>query len=166
MAHKLLDEKQIKQKIRRLAIEIMEQNFGEKEIILAGINNNGVGFAKMILKHLKKLSDTRFTLSCIKLSPANPLESEISIDLPDKALKNKVIIIVDDVANTGRTIFYAYKPLLNLLPKKVEVAVLVDRKHKSFPVKVDYMGLSLATTLHENIDVQILNVEEGAVYLN
>ncbi|MEL6989936.1 MAG: phosphoribosyltransferase family protein, partial [Bacteroidota bacterium] len=72
---------------------------------------------------------------------------------------------VDDVANTGRTIFYAFKPLFEILPKKIEVAVLVDRKHKSFPIKVDYVGLSLATTIQENIDVQILNTEDKAVYL-
>jgi pyrimidine operon attenuation protein/uracil phosphoribosyltransferase len=70
------------------------------------------------------------------------------------------------VANTGRTIFYAVQPLLQVLPKKVEVAVLVDRQHKSFPIKADYVGLSLATTLLEDIDVQIRDVQEMAVYLN
>ncbi|MBX2817947.1 MAG: phosphoribosyltransferase, partial [Saprospiraceae bacterium] len=83
-----------------------------------------------------------------------------------KELKRKSIVVVDDVANTGRTIFFAIKPLLNVLPKKIEVAVLVDRKHKSFPIKVDYVGLSLATTLREDIDVQIRDVEEMAVFLN
>lgn len=163
---KLLDEQQIKQKIKRLSYEILERNFGEKEIILAGINKNGTGFAKMILKHLAKLSETKITLTTIKLSPADPLSSEVEINLASKDLEDKVIIIIDDVANTGRTIFYAMKPLLDVLPKRIEVAVLVDRKHKSFPVKVDYMGLSLATTLHENIDVQILKVKDKAVYLN
>ncbi len=162
---KLLDDRQIKQKIKRLAIQILENNFGEEEIILAGINNNGMGFAKMIYKHLKKISDIKFTLTPIQLSPANPLQNEISIGIPVEQIENKVIIIVDDVANTGRTIFYAFKPLLNILPKKVEVAVLVDRQHKSFPIKVDYKGLSLATTLHENIDVQILGVDDEAVFL-
>lgn len=166
MGMKLLDKGQIRQKIKRLAIQILENNFGEEEIILAGINNNGMGFAKMIHKELKKISDMKFTLTRIRLSPANPLETEVTIGLPLDQLENKVIIIVDDVANTGRTIFYAIKPLLNILPKKIEVAVLVDRQHKSFPVKVDYMGLSLATTLHEDIDVQILDVEEEAVFLN
>ena len=165
MSHKLLDERQIKQKIKRLAIQILENNFGEKEIVLAGINNNGMGFAKLIHKHLKKMSEIDFKLTQIKLSPANPLQTEVTIGLPLEQLENKVIIVVDDVANTGRTIFYAIKPLLNILPKKIEVAVLVDRKHKSFPIKVDYMGLSLATTLHENIDVQILDVKEEAVFL-
>ena len=163
---KLLDQRQIKQKIERLAIEILEHNLDETEIILAGINNNGLGFAKLLLKRLQKLTDITLTLTQIRLSPANPIEREVTIGLKSEELNNKVIIIVDDVANTGRTIFYATKPLMEVLPKKVEVAVLVDRKHKSFPVKVDYLGLSLATTLKENIDVNILNTKEQAVFLN
>jgi len=163
---KLLDQRQIKQKIKRLAIEILEQNFGEEEIILAGINNNGLGFAKMLNTHLVKLTKNKVTLTQIKLSPANPLESEVEVGLPVDDLKNKVIIIVDDVANTGRTIFYAIKPLLDILPKKIQVAVLIDREHKSFPIKVDYVGLSLFTTLKDDIDVQIKGKGEKAVYLN
>jgi pyrimidine operon attenuation protein / uracil phosphoribosyltransferase len=81
-------------------------------------------------------------------------------------VKDKVVILIDDVANTGRTIFYAIRPLLDVLPKKVEVAVLVDRKHKSFPIQPDYVGLSLATTLKENIDVQIRETADWSVYLN
>ncbi|MBL7781855.1 MAG: phosphoribosyltransferase, partial [Saprospiraceae bacterium] len=80
--------------------------------------------------------------------------------------RNKSIILVDDVANTGRTIFYAVQPLLAVVPRKVEVAVLVDRKHKSFPIKADYVGLSLATTLLENIDVRIREVERMEVNLS
>ena len=163
---KILDERQIKQKIKRLAIQILENNIDEPEIILAGINNNGMGFAKMIYKHLSKLSEAKITLTSIRLSPANPLESEVLIDMPLDDIKQKTIIIIDDVANTGRTIFYAMKPLFNILPKKVEVAVLVDRKHKSFPILVDYVGLSLATTMKESIDVQIMKVPEKAVFLN
>ncbi len=163
---KLLDKRQIQQKIKRLAIQILEQNFGEKEIILAGINNNGMGFAKRIHRELIKLSDIEFTLTSIRLSPADPLSEEVTIQLDSSQLENKVIIIIDDVANTGRTIFYATKPLLDIIPKKVEVAVLVDRKHKAFPIRVDYVGLSLHTTLQENIDVQILKTKDEAVFLN
>jgi pyrimidine operon attenuation protein/uracil phosphoribosyltransferase len=104
-------------------------------------------------------------LTSINLSPANPLESEVIIDIPKKDLNNKIIIIVDDVANTGRTIFYAIKPLLEVLPKKIQVAVLIDREHKSFPIKVDYVGVSLFTTIQDDIDVQIKGRGEKAVYL-
>ncbi len=163
---KLLNQKQIQQKLKRLAYEILENNYNEKEIILAGINNNGMHFAEMLLQELLSLTDIQFTLTRIRLNPAKPLAEEVTIEIPIKDLKNKVIIIVDDVANTGRTIYYALKPLMNVIPKKIEVAVLVDRKHKSFPIKVDYLGLSLATTLKENIDVKIKNVKEAFVELN
>jgi len=162
---KLLDHKQIDRKIKRLAIEILEQNYNAPEIILAGINNNGVGFAKMLLNQLTAITDKTITLTQIKLSPADPLSKEVTIGLSAEELDDKVIIIVDDVANTGRTIFYAYKPFLEILPKKIQVAVLVDRKHKAFPIKVDYVGMSLFTTLHDNIDVKIKNKKQKAVYL-
>lgn len=164
----ILTDRQIRQKIRRIAIEILERNYGEPEIILAGLNNNGLGFARLLLAELEAVrsTNTRFTLTRIRLNPANPVEYEPEVELPAEALKNKSILIVDDVANTGRTIFYAVQPLLHVLPKKVEVAVLVDRQHKSFPIKADYVGLSLATTLLNDIDVQIRDVQEMAVYLN
>lgn len=165
---KILDDRQIRQKIRRIAIEILERNFGEPEIILAGLNNNGVGFARFLLDELLPIApkDVKISLTRIRLNPANPVEYAPTIDMPAEALRGKPVIIVDDVANTGRTIFYAVQPLLEVIPKKVEVAVLVDRKHKLFPIKADYVGLSLATTLLEDIDVRIRDVAEMAVYLN
>lgn len=163
---KILNQEQIQQKIKRLAIEILENNFEEEELILAGINNTGLGFARMLLEELLKITGIPITLTRIRLNPAAPLSREILIEMPAEQLSGKAIIVADDVANTGRTIFYAMKPILSILPKKVEVAVLVDRTHKSFPVKVDYCGLSLATTLMDDIDVQIQDVEEMAVFLN
>lgn len=164
---KILNERQIIQKIQRLAIEIVEHNFDEPEIILAGINNNGMTFARLLLDELVKIRhEIQFTLTRIALNPANPLAEDIHFEMPLEAVEGKAIIIVDDVANTGRTIFFAIKPLLQTLPRKIEIAVLVDRTHKAFPVKVDYVGLSLATTLKEHIDVEIQDVHEMAVYLN
>ena len=162
----ILDDRKIRQKIRRLAIEIREHNYEEPEIILAGINNRGMAFARLLVAELASLSDQKITLTHLRVSPANPVATEVQLDIPIPYLLGKAIIVVDDVASTGRTIFYACKPLLDTLPKKVEVAVLVDRTHKSFPVKVDYFGLSLATTLLENIDVQIADNEPIAVFLN
>jgi pyrimidine operon attenuation protein/uracil phosphoribosyltransferase len=163
----ILNDRQIRQKIKRIAIEILEHNFGEPAIILAGLNNNGLGFAQLLLAELRPIvpKSTTILLTSIRLNPANPVEYDPTIDLPVEVLRDKPVIIVDDVANTGRTIFYAVQPLLKAMPKKVEVAVLVDRKHKSFPVKADYVGLSLATTMRDNIDVQIQAVEQMAVFL-
>ena len=156
----LLDNIQITQKIKRIAIEILENNYTEEKIILAGINRNGYGFAKLLKKAINKISEVNIILANISLSPANPTSEEVTTDIDESIFKNKVVIIVDDVANTGRTTFFAFKPFLDILTKKVEVAVLVDRKHKSYPIKVDYVGLSLATTLKENIKVTLSSLKE------
>ncbi len=162
---KILNQNQIQQKIKRLSYEIFENNFNESDIYLAGINNNGLDFAKMLLKELKKRTKTKFHLCQITINPAEPISHPVSLDIDINDLNDKVVIIVDDVANTGRTLFYAMKPLMETLPAKVEMAVLVDRKHKSFPVTPDYVGLSLATTMQENIDVKIKDKDKQSVYL-
>jgi pyrimidine operon attenuation protein/uracil phosphoribosyltransferase len=163
---KILDRTQIEQKIRRLAIEILENNFEEKTIVLAGINKNGTGFARLIEKELLLITSIRIQIITLTINPASPLSTPIEPDQPVDTLKGKSIIVIDDVANTGRTIFYACKPLMDILPKKIEVAVLVDRKHKTFPIYPKYVGVALATTLKEDIDLQILGTEEWGVYLN
>ena len=163
---KILNERQIKQKIRRLAIQILENNYHEEELFLIGINNNGMRFAQMLHAALAEHTAIPLRLSRVRINPADPLADRIELEVPVQDLEGKAVLIIDDVANTGRTLFYACKPLLAILPKKVEMAVLVDRKHKLFPVKVDYLGLSLATTLMENIDVHIDASEELSVFLN
>lgn len=162
----LLDHDKINRKIKRIAIQILEQNYQEEEIILAGINNNGTAFAQLLFDELNRISDKNFTLTRIQLNPADPVSKEVILELTPAYFKEKVVIIVDDVANTGRTILYAIKPLLNVIPKKIEVAVMVDRKHKSYPVQVDYVGLSLATTLQEDIEVKLSNKQNFEVHLN
>jgi pyrimidine operon attenuation protein/uracil phosphoribosyltransferase len=163
---KLLDNTAVKQKIQRISYQIAENNYQHDEIILAGINNSGYSLAKQFEKHLKKIVDTKVSINRIKLNPANPVNHPISIENPIGELRNKAIIIVDDVANTGRTIFYAFKPFIDLLPFKIEVAVLVDRKHKHFPIQVDYVGMSLATTLKDNIRAELSDADNMEVYLD
>ena len=163
---KLLDDIIIARKIKRIAIQILEQNYNETEIILAGINNNGSAFAKLLFDEILNKGNQKITLTKIRINPSNPLLDPIEIDLPQEYFTNKTIVVIDDVANTGRTIFYAMKSFLEVIPKKIEVAVLVDRKHKSFPVMVDYVGLSLATTLQENIEVKLNTQVGSAVFLN
>ncbi|MCS6929278.1 MAG: phosphoribosyltransferase family protein [Saprospiraceae bacterium] len=165
---KILNQHQIQQKIKRLAIQILERHYGETELILAGLNNKGLAFAQLLLAELRAaaLKDMTFILTRIRLNPAAPLEYEPVLELPAEQLQGKTVIVVDDVANTGRTLFFAMRPLLNTVPRRVEVAVLVDRKHKSFPIQPDYVGLSLYTTMRDDIDVQLEGGEEGmAVYL-
>lgn len=162
----LLDHDKINRKIKRIAIQILEQNYQESELILAGINNNGTAFAQLLYNELSQITDKEITLTRIRLNPADPVAKDIALELTPGYFKEKAVIIVDDVANTGRTILYAIKPLLSVIPKKIEIAVLVDRKHKSYPVQVDYVGLSLATTLQEDIEVNLSNNENYEVHLN
>jgi len=162
----ILNEKQIRLKIKRLAFEIAEHNHQRTAIILAGINNNGYGFAKLLSIELKKIVEIPIELVRLRLNPANPLDHPITLEIKNvENLSDKTVIVVDDVANTGRTIFYGFKPFMEILPYKVEVAVLVDRKHKRYPIEVDYVGLSLATTLHENIAVKIKDTDSMEVHL-
>jgi len=162
---KILNNKDINQKTRRLAYQILEQNTEVKKLVFLGINNNGSVFAKLLKEQYESISSKEVSLGSISLNPADPLESEIALDTEVKNLKGKHLIVIDDVANTGRTLFYAMKPLMEYVPNKIEVAVLVDRKHKSFPIQVDYVGLSLATTLKENIVVEIKKESSKAAFL-
>lgn len=161
----LLTEKDIQQKISRIAYEILENNYEEKELIIAGIKDNGYNFAKKIVNALKKISPFKLTLTSISINKVKPLSEEVIIDLKKEELNNKTVIIIDDVANTGRTLFYALKPLMNFSPKNVQICVMVDRKHKKFPVSADYIGISLSTTMKEHISVEIESVKEEGVYL-
>ncbi len=152
----ILNNKQINQKIRRIATQILEENYGEIELFLVGLNNKGFSFGKKLLEEIEKInSEIKVHLVRISLNPAAPNTEKINLSAPEGIFNNKVVILVDDVANTGRTIFYAFTPILQSLPKKIEVAVLVDRKHKVFPIQVNYYGMSLATTLKENIEVTL-----------
>lgn len=164
---KILTDRQIGQKTRRLAIQIAEQNWEAPEIILAGINRNGFHFAQLIRAELQAyLPSLHCALAHFQLNPANPLDKEVTCDLPLDSFHDKIVVLVDDVANTGRTLFYAFKPLLGVLPSKVQIAVMVDRKHKTFPVHVDYVGLSLATTFNEHIHVILDTPGERCVILD
>lgn len=161
----ILNQEQIKRKNKRLAFQILENNFGEKSLKFIGINNNGLNFAKEIGRYAKLNSDLDISYHNIRLNASDPAAEDVQMDIDPQALQDQCVILFDDVANTGRTLFYALKPLLEVLPKKVEIAVLVDRKHKNFPVTPKYVGLSLATTLADNIKVQLRDVDEKSVYL-
>jgi pyrimidine operon attenuation protein/uracil phosphoribosyltransferase len=164
---KILNERQMEQKITRLAIEILENNLEEDMLIFAGINTKGMDFARLLHRQIQSMSDKKMELTQVRINPAAPLSEPVRIGLPLESLQDRTIILTDDVANTGRTLFYACRPLLDTLPRRLEVAVLIDRQHKLFPIRADYVGLSLATTLKENIEV-VLNGsgEEAAVYLD
>jgi len=163
----ILNHKQIEQKTRRLAVQILENNFKEKQIILSGINTTGYQFAQMLHREIQRMQpEMGVRLNQVKLDPSKPLSQPIEMTLARKEVSRKSVVVVDDVANSGRTLYYALKPLMEAVPKKVQMAVLVDRTHKTFPVRVDFVGLQLATTLKDHIQVEIAPHSEWSVSLD
>lgn len=147
----ILTESQIEQKLKRMAFEIWEKNSEEKELTLIGIENIGAVVAGKIAGILAEISPLKIKLISLSINKKNPLEDKIT--LTADPLPNKALVLIDDVANSGKTLLYAIKPLLDFNPKKIRIAVLVDRKHKNFPVTPDIIGHSVSTTLQENIIV-------------
>lgn len=148
----ILNQEQISLTLERLAFQIHENNLDQKEIILVGLQRRGYAIAGELEKRVKKLSKAKVRLLAIDIDKRNPIECSLS---DTNNLDNKSIIIIDDVANSGRTLLYALNPFLNVIAKRIQICVLVDRKHKSYPICADYVGLQLSTTLEENITVEI-----------
>jgi len=149
----ILNQDQINKKIQRMAMEIYEKHSERDKVYFLGINQKGYFLANQIRSELEKLSPLKTDLSRLTISPSDPLSTEVSLEIQASALKKQAVIIVDDVMNSGRTLFYSFKGMANALPASVEVCVLVLRMHKSFPVHVDYYGLRLATTIKQDIEV-------------
>lgn len=147
----ILTAAQIELKLKRMAYEIWEHNSEEKEIILIGIADGGAVVARNIAAILKSISNLKVKFLELTINKRAPLTEDIAIEAGQ--LNDKVVVLVDDVANSGKTLLYAIKPLLDFTPRTIQIAVLVDRKHKSFPVSPDYIGHSVSTTLQDHIIV-------------
>lgn len=161
----ILDETQIRQKIRRMAFEIYEHNFESKSLVLAGIEGNGYTLASLLSEQLASISPLAIRLVKVSIDKTAPQQSEIALDCDIRDIRKKCIVLVDDVLNTGRTFAYGMKPFLNTEVKKIETAVLVNRSHALFPIYPQYTGYALATTLKDHVEVKL---EKGntAVYLH
>ena len=160
----VLDKKQLQQKLNRLAWQIYEQNYKEKSIIIAGIADRGVLLAKKIADKLTDISDIKVKLATIKVDKDYPFYKDIEVDISEREYKNKVLILVDDVLNSGKTLIYGAKYFLSVPLKRLSTLVLVDRNHNRFPIKADFVGLSLSTTLKEHISVEL--EKNAGVYLS
>ncbi|WP_372753319.1 phosphoribosyltransferase family protein [Mariniflexile sp.] len=159
----ILNHDEINHKIRRIAFQIYESNVYETEVILAGIDSNGYIFAKEIKAVLEKISDIKPILCKVSIDKKNPhLPIKTSIDV--EAYANKSLVLVDDVLNSGTTLIYGVKHFLNVPLKQFKTAVLVNRNHKKYPVKADFKGISLSTSLHEHVNV-ILDGQKFEVIL-
>lgn len=158
----ILDKQSIDHKLQRMAFQLWEHNSKEKEITLIGIEKTGTVMAKSLAARLKKICSLKVDVVSLQMNKKKPLEdiADIALDITGKS-----VVLVDDVANSGKTLLYALRPLLQYEPRKIQIAVLVDRKHKSFPVSSDIVGHSVATTLQEHIEVEHKGNEIIAAYL-
>lgn len=161
-AVKILGEKEIEQKIVRIACQILEENTEKNALYFFGIHKSGYEFANRILKCIHKRSPVEVHLNGITINKKYPTEETVKFDKELADIDGKAIILIDDVANSGQTLTYALKPFLNHNPEKIQIAVLVDRKHKRFPVSPDFVGMELSTTLQEHVHVELDAQDNGA----
>jgi pyrimidine operon attenuation protein/uracil phosphoribosyltransferase len=161
---RILDSKGISQKIQRLGWQIYENNSKEDEIIIIGISGRGEILASELSKVIRQISSIKTKIATIHLDKDSPYQREVTVNLNVVDYTNKVVILIDDVLNSGKTLMYASKHFLTTPLIKLSTVVLVERSHNRFPIKADYIGLSLATTLQEYIQV-VLDGKEQGVYL-
>lgn len=154
MRHQILTHEQIQHLVNRIAYQIYEANVDETEIIVVGIEKGGVQFAQKIAEVLKKITEARIVLCTLQMDKKNPLASNITLSIPEEAYKGKSIVLVDDVLNSGTTLIYGVHHVLKTPVKQLKTAVLVNRNHKKYPIKADYKGISLSTSLNEHIQVE------------
>jgi pyrimidine operon attenuation protein/uracil phosphoribosyltransferase len=149
-------------KLRRMAYEIMEHNPDASAITIAGIQGNGVYVAGQVADLLRSISTLKVETLIVLMDKTDPLKVRLSEPV---SIDGKIIVLVDDVSNSGKVLLYALKPFLEGYPKKIQTLVLLERSHKTYPIHPDYVGLSLSTMLKENISVEIVNGQVDSAWL-
>jgi|SRR5690554_4571292 len=158
----ILNKTQIAHKIKRMAYQVYETNVSESEVVIAGIKENGFILAEKIKAEVENISSIKVTLCEVVIDKKNPREP-ITTSLPPTEYTNKSLLLVDDVLHSGTTLIYGIKHFLEVPLKQFKTAVLVDRNHKKYPVKADFKGISLSTSLNENISVIFEKDQERAI---
>jgi len=160
----ILTHQEIEHKIKRIAYQIYETFVEEESIVLAGITKNGFVFAEKIAESLSSISQIQIILCEVFVNKLHPSEP-ISTSIPKEDYENKGLVLVDDVLNSGTTLIYGVKHFLEVPLKKFKTAVLIDRNHKKYPVKADFKGISLSTSLQEHVQV-VFEENTSYAYLN
>ena len=149
----ILSQLQIEQKVNRLAHQLLENCFEEKEIFVGGIHGNGYTLAKKLTEIISAHSDVKINLFEININKKEPWADDIHLSLDKERMKNGYIVLVDDVLNSGKTMQFALVEILQFPTKAIKTLTLVDRKHRRFPIKANFVGMSLSTTLKERVKV-------------
>lgn len=164
MQNIILNHQEIIHKTKRISYQIFETFVNEEEIVIAGIANSGFKFAQKLAAELEQISDLKVILCEVHINKQNPQEAIVT-SIPKEQYANKGLVLVDDVLNSGTTLIYGVKHFLDVPLRKFKTAVLIDRNHKKHPVKADFKGLSLSTSLQEHIQV-VFEEETSYAYLS
>ena len=148
----ILSDQDIRLRVRRIAYQIYESNLDEETVFVVGIANSGYRIATLIADELEKITPSRVRLVRLEVNKKD-LYAPFILDVELEQMAGKPVVLVDDVLNSGTVLIHAVRHLLSVPLKKLNTAVLVDRNHKLYPVKVDFKGLSLSTSMHEHVDV-------------
>jgi pyrimidine operon attenuation protein/uracil phosphoribosyltransferase len=162
VANMILSKASAEKKLRRMAMEILEQHHSSSELLLVGIRQNGWPIARKIQAFLKEDFTGNLQVAVLTIDKKSP--SGIQLE-PAVSCSGKTVILVDDVANSGRTILYALKPLLDAYPEKIQTLALVARTHRSFPVALDFVGMSVSTSPEEYISVDVHDDAVAGAYI-
>jgi pyrimidine operon attenuation protein/uracil phosphoribosyltransferase len=162
--HTILSHKEIEQKITRLGHQLLENCFEEPVVFLGGICGNGIRLAREIQKIMQSNSDQQIEVFEISVDKEEPWKKPITLSIEEDRLKNGYIILVDDVLNSGKTMQYSLVKLLERPTKSIKTVALVDRTHRRYPIKADFVGISLSTTLKERVEID-LDGENSKAYL-
>jgi len=155
----ILNNVDVEKKIERISLQILEDNIDEEKIVIFGISDNGVIIAKKIIEHLNKTSKLQANLC--KVLNDNSIKYDQKFDI-----SNTSILIIDDVSQSGKSLQSVISDLFKFNPKRIKTAVIVNRDHSLFPVKIDYSGISLSTSVNEHVEFTIDADTKMTVYLN
>lgn len=151
----VLDHERVQRKLERIAHQLHEENHEEQGIILVGIAPRGLALAKRLQARLKEISELDVDLVTLQLDKDKPLEAPVKLSLELDALRDRTVVLVDDVLMSGRTLMHAAAHLVSVPLKRLTTVVLVDRRHRSYPIRADIVGLTLSTTTQEHISVEL-----------
>lgn len=163
----LLDKNAIRRSLIRISHEIIEKNKGVEDIILIGIKRRGYPLAKRLSEQIKNIEGVEIPVGYVDITlyrddiEPKTEQPEVQTLVTESSIKERKVIIVDDVLYTCRTVRAAIDAILDFeRPKNIQLAVLIDRGHKELPIRADYVGKNIPTSKNEIVAVQIEEIDK------
>ncbi len=165
----LIDKTGMNRSLTRMAHEIIEKNKGVENVVLVGIKTRGIFLAKRLKEYIDKFENTNILCTEIDISfwRDDIVDGSYEIHNLDVDVRNKIVVLIDDVLFSGRTVRAAMDGIFhNARAKEIQLAVLVDRGHRELPIRADYVGKNIPTSTNENVVVLIDEVDnDEGIYI-